>query len=190
MIGTTLEPLTFDVLKVETGIGTRSPIRSCAFWPSAIRSCGLARSSASLLSLMNVSTTEGIVKPKDLIPICWSWSHVNPFATVAPRLVTPVPGDGIVAPTARGTSWMPRFCALVVLICRSSTSTTTSATCLSFCWTMRSATATLSEVSRSVIEFSALLTEMRVVCRSARRALATSVTSAFERKNVRMTRSS
>ena len=61
---------------------------------------------------------------------------------------------------------------------------------MSFCSTMRSAIATLSAVSRSVIEFSALLTEMRVVWRSARSALATSVTSPFERKNVRMTRSS
>jgi len=41
-----------------------------------------------------------------------------------------------------------------------------------------------------VIEFSALFTEIRVVCSSDRSELATSVTSALERKNVRMTRSS
>ena len=36
------------------GIGTLSPMRSCAFWPSEIRSCGLASSSASVLFLMNL----------------------------------------------------------------------------------------------------------------------------------------
>jgi hypothetical protein len=49
---------------------------------------------------------------------------------------------------------------------------------------MRSAIETLSAVSRSVIEFSALLMEIRVVWRSDRSAFATSVTSAFDRKNV------
>jgi hypothetical protein len=55
---------------------------------------------------------------------------------------------------------------------------------------IRSAIATLSAVSRSVIEFSALLIEIRVVWRRARSAFETSVTSPLERKNVRMTRSS
>src|SRR5262249_39861834 len=46
---------------------------------------------------------------------------------------------------------------LSVVIWISSTSTTTSASCLSFCSMIRSAMATLSAVSLTVIEFSALL---------------------------------
>ena len=173
-----------------TGTGTLLPISSCAFCPSEIRSCGLASSSAFVLSLMNVSVADGIVKPTELMAICCSWLQLNcPAPRGALRLVVP-PGAGIDALMLRGVSSRPRSCRSPVLIWSSSTSTTTSETCLSFCSTIRSATATLSAVSRSVTEFSALLIEMRVVCSSARRALATSVTSALERKNVRMTRSS
>jgi hypothetical protein len=44
-------PPTFWVLKVVSGIGTRSPIVRLAFSPSVMRSCGLASSWASLLVL-------------------------------------------------------------------------------------------------------------------------------------------
>ena len=65
------------VLKVVVGIGTLSPITSCAFWPSEIRSCGLASSSASVLFLMKLSVADGMVKPNELMLICLSWPQVK-----------------------------------------------------------------------------------------------------------------
>ena len=54
VMGTMLPPTVFEVLKVVSGIGTRSPITRLAFSPSVMRSCGLARSWASVFCLMKL----------------------------------------------------------------------------------------------------------------------------------------
>ena len=72
----------------------------------------------------------------------------------------------------------------------SSTSTTTSDFALSFTSMRRSATATLSAVSRMTIAFSCGIVPSRRRSRIDRTMAETSFTSPFDRKNVRMTRSS
>ena len=47
-MGTTLLPAVFAVLKLVTGIGTRSPIENELSSPSVIRTCGLASVCASV----------------------------------------------------------------------------------------------------------------------------------------------
>ena len=70
--GTMLPPTVVPVLKVVTGIGVRSPMTSCAFCPSAMRSCGCASSSAAPWFLMKLYVSEGIAKPNELIESCFS----------------------------------------------------------------------------------------------------------------------
>ena len=84
----------------------------------------------------------------------------------------------------------PSSRARLLSICSNSTSTTTSARALSLAWMMRSATFTLSAVSRRMMALSWSFEAMRRESIRLRRMVIMSFTSAFERKNVWITRSS
>ncbi len=77
-----------------------------------------------------------------------------------------------------------------LLICSSSMSTTTSAFDLSLASMIRSATFTLSAVSRRMMALSCSLVAIFRASIRLRRMVSVSLRSAFERKNVWMTRSS
>src|SRR5512140_1636022 len=86
VIGTIpVPPTACWVLIVVIGIGTLSPMMSWALAPSAIRSCGLARTSASLLFLMKLKATVGMAKVKSERPSFQIWAHGrNPPPEVLP----------------------------------------------------------------------------------------------------------
>ena len=94
VMGTTLPPMVFEVLKLVTGIGTWSPISRLAFSPSVTRSCGCASTWASPEDLARLMRTEGTLINQSPREMFWKSSRLRVpggasgliFARSRPRL--------------------------------------------------------------------------------------------------------